>query len=368
MKEGKSMYPKIIINLKKLEKNLDAVAKITKDDGNCSLMIVTKGLCADLNMVNMVAKHPKVDYIADSRIANIKSYSNLVRKENKMTALLRIPMHCEIKEVIEHVDLSFNSEISTIRLLNEEAKKANIVHKVLLMIDLGDLREGMFFEDEEYILNSIEEILSMENIELYGLGVNLTCYGAIIPKNNNLSQLVNLAKNVESKFGIKLSMISGGNSSSIYLIPKGELPKGINNLRLGEAFLLGNDTAYETQLPGTTEETLILETQIVELKEKPSLPIGEVGVDAFGQKPYYEDKGIMMRAIVALGKQDTDLDSMTPLDPDIEIMGGSSDHTILDVTNCSKEYNVGDIISFKLGYGGMLKNITSKYVEREYIK
>lgn len=367
-KEGKSMYPKMIIDLTKLEQNLNAVAKITKDDGNCSLMIVTKGLCADLNMVEMVAKNPKVEYIADSRIANIKTYSDMVRKENKMTVLLRIPMHCEVKEVIEYVDLSFNSEMSTIRLLNDEARKQGIVHKILLMIDLGDLREGMFFEDEETIFNSIEEILSMDNIELYGLGVNLTCYGAIIPKNENLSQLVDLAKRVESKFSIKLSMVSGGNSSSIYLIPKGELPKGINNLRLGEAFLLGNDTAYETQLPGTTDETLILEAQIVELKEKPSLPIGEVGVDAFGQKPYYEDKGIMKRAIVALGKQDTDLGSMTPLDCDIEIMGGSSDHTILDVTNCKKEYSVGDIVRFKLGYGGMLKNITSKYVEREYIK
>ena len=362
------MYPKMIIDLNKLKKNLDAVAKITKDDGNCSLMIVTKGLCADPKMVQMVIGHPKVDYVADSRIANIKTYSESARKNNKMTVLLRIPMHCEIEEVIEYVDLSFNSEISTIRLLNDEAKNKGIIHRILLMIDLGDLREGLFFRDEEIIFDYVKEILDMENIELYGIGVNLTCYGAIIPKNDNLSLLVDLAKKLENHFDIKLEMISGGNSSSIYLIEKGELPKGINNLRLGEAFLLGNDTAYETQLPGTTDESLILQAQIVELKEKPSLPIGEVGVDAFGQKPYYEDRGIMKRAIVALGKQDTDLGSMTPLDSDIQIMGGSSDHTILDLTKCTKEYMVGDIVSFKLGYGGMLKNITSKYVEREYVE
>lgn len=362
------MYPKMIIDLNKLKKNLDAVAKITKDDGNCSLMIVTKGLCADPKMVQMVIGHPKVDYVADSRIANIKTYSESARKNKKMTVLLRIPMHCEIEEVIEYVDLSFNSEISTIRLLNDEAKNQGIIHKILLMIDLGDLREGLFFKDEEIIFDYVKEILDMENIELYGIGVNLTCYGAIIPKNDNLSLLVDLAKKLENHFDIKLEMISGGNSSSIYLIEKGELPKGINNLRLGEAFLLGNDTAYETQLPGTTDESLILQAQIVELKEKPSLPIGEVGVDAFGQKPYYEDRGIMKRAIVALGKQDTDLGSMTPLDSEIQIMGGSSDHTILDLTKCTKEYKVGDIVSFKLGYGGMLKNITSKYVEREYVE
>ena len=259
-------------------------------------------------------------------------------------------MHDEAAEVIKYVDLSFNSELSTIRLLNEEAKKAGLVHNVLLMIDLGDLREGIFFKDEDQIFAAVEEILSLSNIKLHGIGVNLTCYGAIIPKYDNLSQLADLAARIEARYDIKLNMVSGGNSSSIYLIEKGQLPGGINNLRLGEAFLLGNDTAYETKLPGTTGDTLILEAQIVELKEKPSLPIGEVGVDAFGHKPYYEDRGIIKRAIIAIGKQDTELDSMTPLDEKIDILGGSSDHIILDVTGSDTEYKVGDIVRFTLNF------------------
>jgi len=163
-------------------------------------------------------------------------------------------------------------------------------------------------------------------------------------------------------------MRSGGNSSSIYLIWKNDLPKGINNLRLGEAFLLGNDTAYGEKIPEATSDALILEAQIIELQEKPSLPIGEVGVDAFGQKPYYEDKGIIKRAILGIGKQDTDLDSMEPLDKNIDILGCSSDHFILDVTKSDKDYKVGDIVSFEVGYGGMLKAATSKYIHRNYIK
>jgi predicted amino acid racemase len=236
------------------------------------------------------------------------------------------------------------------------------------MIDLGDLREGIFYENEDLIFEAVEEILQMSNINFYGIGVNLTCYGAIIPKHDNLSKLTSLAEKIENKFKIKLNMISGGNSSSIYLIEKRELPKGINNLRLGESFLLGNDTAYGTKLPGTTSDALILEAEIVELKEKPSLPIGEVGVDAFGQKPYYEDRGIIKRAIIAVGKQDTDIDSMEPIDEKIDILGGSSDHIILDVTKSDKEYKVGDIVRFTLGYGGMLKTSTSPYVEKAYVK
>jgi predicted amino acid racemase len=360
------MYPKLVINLKKLEDNLNAVGEMTTERGKCSLMIVTKALCADKEMVKMVAANKYVDFVADSRTKNLEAISGIVREAGKKTVLLRIPMHSEVAEVVKYVDLCFNSELSTIRLINDEAAKAGKVQDILLMIDLGDLREGIFFQNEDLIFEAVEEILAMENINLYGIGVNLTCYGAIIPKNENLSNLVAIGQKLEAKYGIKLEMVSGGNSSSIYLVGKGELPAGINNLRLGESFLLGNDTAYETKLPGTVSDALTLQAEIIELKEKPSLPIGEVGVDAFGEKPYYEDRGIMKRAIIGIGKQDTDLGSMTPVDPQIEIMGGSSDHIILDVTRSSREYKVGDIVQFGVSFSAMLKTATSPYVEKVY--
>lgn len=374
------MYPRLVIDIKKLEDNVKTLAAITKDDGNCSLMIVTKGLCADLEMVKMLARRPEVDFVADSRLKNIKSYSKIVRDAGKKTVLIRIPMLSEVDELVKYVDVCFNSEMETVRAIDKAAAKEGKVQDVLMMIDLGDLREGIFFENEEEILEDAMEIKEMKNVNLYGIGVNLTCYGAIIPKNENLSKLVEIARKIENKTGLKLEMVSGGNSSSIYLIesdkmprigrmPKGEkMPEGINNLRLGEAFLLGNDTAYETEIPNTHHDAIKLQAQIVELKEKPSLPIGEVGVDAFGEKPYYEDKGIMKRAIIAVGKQDTDLGSMTPVDERIEIMGGSSDHIILDLTACNDDYKLGDIVEFTVGYGGMLKLVTSPYVDRVYVK
>ncbi len=359
------MYPKLLIKEDKLRQNLKAVAKIVKEQGGCSLMIVTKALCADPKLIDILVSSSEVDFVADSRIKNVASFSSKVRMAGKKTVLLRIPMMCELAMVAKHVDLCFISEIETIKALDQEAKKLGKVQDVLLMVDLGDLREGVFFKNEGELQETIKTIAEMENINLYGIGVNLTCYGAIIPKNDNLSQLVEIAEKIEREYNVTLSMVSGGNSSSVYLIPKGEMPEGINNLRLGESFLLGNDTAYETKIDGTCDDGLILQAQIVELKEKPSLPIGEVGVDAFGQKPYYEDRGIMKRAIIAVGKQDVDIDSMIPLDERIEIMGGSSDHIILDVTRAS-EYKLGDIVEFKLGYGGMLKAATSPYVEKVF--
>lgn len=355
------MYPRLVVDLNKIKDNLVAINALVKK-ADCSLTVVTKSFCADEKIIKVLAESKELDYFADSRVENIKSYA----WSNKPKVLLRLPMECEIEDVVKYVDISFNSELTTINLLNQEAKKQNKIHKILLMIDLGDLREGIFYQYEEQVYDAVEKIIAMENIQLYGVGVNLTCYGAIIPKNDNLSILVDYAKKIEEKYKIKLHMVSGGNSSSVYLIEKGELPKGINNLRPGEAFILGNETAYGEKINGTHNDSVVLEAQIIELKEKPSLPIGEVGLDAFGQKPEYEDKGVIRRGIIAIGKQDIDIESMTPEDDKIDILGASSDHLILDLTKSDKEYKIGDTVSFVLGYGSLLKAFTSKYVARTY--
>ena len=180
------MYPKLLIDINKLRENIDAVAKITKEDGGCSMMIVTKCLCADRKVAEMITSHPAVDYLADSRIANIKKYQDLVEASGKQSVLLRLPMMSEIEDVVRYANVSFNSEMETIEALNAEAGRQGKVHKVVLMVDLGDLREGIFFENEEEILETAEKIHAMEHVELYGMGTNLTCYGAIIPKNDNL--------------------------------------------------------------------------------------------------------------------------------------------------------------------------------------
>lgn len=360
------MYPKLVTDIGKLKNNLDAISKIAKDDGKCSLMIVTKALCADEKVVEMIANHPKVDYIADSRMLNIKSFYEVAHKNGKETVLLRLPMACEIEDVVKYADISLNSEIETLKALDNEGKSQGKIHKVVLMIDLGDLREGIFFENEEEILETAKFIHESKNLQLEGIGVNLTCYGAIIPKKDNLSILEDYKEKIEKNLGITLKIVSGGNSSSIYLVEKGELPEGINNLRIGEAFLLGNDTAYGSKMPGTVDDALVCQAQIIEIKKKPSMPIGEIGKDAFGNVPEYQDKGNIVRAIIAIGQQDTTLDGMIPLEEGIGIIGGSSDHTVLDITEAKRDLKVGDILEFKLEYGALLKNATSKYVEKGY--
>lgn len=159
-------------------------------------------------------------------------------------------------------------------------------------------------------------------------------------------------------------MVSGGNSSSLFLINQGKLPKGINNLRIGEAILLGRETAYGEKIDGTFDDAFKLICEVVENKKKVSVPIGEQGMDAFGNKPIFIDKGHMQRVILAIGRQDVAVDSLIPIDEKIEVIGASSDHTIIDITNSDNRYTIGDKIEFKLGYSGIMSASTSKYVKK----
>src|SRR5699024_246270 len=274
-------------------------------------------------------------YLADSRVENLKK----MKYYKIPKILLRIPMLSEVEDVVEYSDISLNSEMKVIEALSNVAVKKNKVHNIVLMVDLGDLREGYFEEDSLY--KAIESVLKFSGVNLIGLGTNLSCYGGVIPEKENLNRLANIAENIEKKFKIKLDIISGGNSSSLHLLYDNSMPDRINNLRLGESLVLGRETAFGKKIDGTYGDVFKLVVEAIERKEKPSRPIGKIGMDAFGKTTTFNDKGIRKRMICAIGRQDVELSDINPVDEDIIILGGSSDHLLLDITNSRIEYTVG---------------------------
>ena len=318
---------------------------------------VTKCICAMPEAAQAMIDGGAI-CIGDSRVENLKKLKNI----NCKKALLRIPMDCEADDVIRYSDLSLNSELSTLKSLGEAAKKAGKKHDVVIMIDLGDLREGILPKDAD---GFVKEALKIEGIKIAGFGVNLTCYGGVIPDENNLKELVDISLKLNEKYDLGIKIISGGNSSSLYLLADGKMPHEINNLRLGESILLGRETSFQTRIYNTYDDVFILKAKIVELKEKPSIPIGNIGKDAFGNTPSFKDKGIRKRAIIAAGRQDIEPLNIHSIDDEnIRVIGASSDHTIVDVTDSKKNYKVGDILSFKMDYGCLLKAFTSDYVKK----
>lgn len=347
-------YPAVRINLKKLARNTELLAEKCSKIG-IDVVSVTKVYCGNPEIAK-ASVDAGVKMLADSRIENIIKMKAL--KVPKM--LLRLPMISQAEEVVKNVDISLNSEFEVIKALSDKAEQLGKIHKIILMVDVGDLREGVWKDDAvEYA----GEILKLKNIKLVGIGTNLTCYGAVIPSQENLGLLVSIAEEIERKYNIKLDIVSGGNSSSLFLVEKGEVPKHINQLRLGESIVLGFETAYGKRIEGSHGDVFTFLAEIIELKEKPSIPIGETGVDAFGEKPVFKDRGIRKRAILAAGRQDIKLDGIKPRDKNAIVLGASSDHLIIDVNDCKKDYKVGDIMEFDMEYGALLAAFTSEYVD-----
>ena len=348
-------YPRVVVDLDKIRENVNFLTKKCKES-QIDVVGITKVFSGSIEVAKVLVEGG-VKYLGDSRVENLKKYENL----DVPKIMIRLPMRSQIKEVIKHVDISLNSEISTIALLNEEAGKQYRIHRIILMIELGDLREGILPEDIDSYMNQISY---MKNIKLEGIGVNLTCYGGIIPSFDNLGQLEKISDLIEEKYNLKLNIISGGNSSSLDFLWNNNMPKKINNLRLGESLIFGRETAYGKNLEGCFYDSVKLEVEIIELKEKESYPIGKIGLNAFGEKPEFIDRGKRKRAILAIGKQDVDQSNLEVIDEKIIILGASSDHLVLDITDSRKKYKVGDIVEFKLDYGSLLQLTTSPYVKK----
>ena len=354
-------YPALVINKKKLTENVKIIQDLC-GEFPISFCAVTKCFCAIPEIVDVYYK-AGVREFADSRIANLKKINyHDVRKW-----LIRLPMLSEAEEVVRYADISLNSEVKTVAAISDCALSLGKKHKVILMIDVGDLREGVLAEKA---VETAGEMLKHKGIELYGLGVNFNCFGGIIPNAENVSIVTNKAKEIEKQFGIKLPVISGGNSGSMHMLTGRTMPKEVNWLRLGEIILFGRETSYQELIgfnnKNMHEDVFRLDTQIIELQKKPSVPIGEAGLNAFGEAVTFEDKGDMLRVIVGCGRQDVYMDKIEPLDKKIEVIGQSSDHIIIDVTQSDKKYQVGDIISLSISYGSLLSLSTSEYVHKAY--
>lgn len=347
-----STFPLLDIDLQIINNNAKTLLNLCRENGIEPFAIV-KGFNG-IDSITEAIVEAGYKTIGSSRIPHLKRAkgANLPVE----TLALRIPMQSEVKDVISFCDISLNSEVETLRLLDREAGAQGKTHKVIIMRDLGDLREGII-DREKFVKTAVFVEESLKNLHLYGVGANLTCYGSVIPTTKNLSVLAEDAREIEAIIGRKLEIVSGGNTTSIPLVARGEMPEGINNLRIGEAIVLPCDLMdlWKCPVPGLSNEGMTLKAEIIEIGEKPTHPIGKLGTNCFGNCCTYEDKGVRRRALLAMGAFDFgDCEQLIPEDDDIQVLGASSDHTIVDIHDSKRDYRLGDTISFQLHYQAML--------------
>ena len=346
-------YPQLEFDLALLRSNADAVISRCRGMGIrvCGVIKGVDGLPEAARVLRAAGAAElgtsRLEQVAKCRAAGVPG----------PWLLIRIPGLTELPDVVALCETSLQSEWPTLLALEEECLRQNKTHRVIVMTDLGDLREG--FWDKRELVDVCERVeRELPHVQLAGIGVNLTCYGSTKPTPEKMNELVGLARQVEQRIGRRLEIVSGGATSSFTLVHWGTMPAGVNHLRIGEAILLGKDLQVDwgiRDMDYLRMDALTLRAEVVEVKDKPTYPIGEFAIDAFGRKPVYEDRGIRRRAILALGRADVgELESLIPREPGLTVIGGSSDHCIVDVEDCPRRLQVGDIVEFSLCYSHML--------------
>ena len=348
--------PRLEIDLGKIQHNARTlVARLAKR--GISVTGVTKASLGSTEIAHAM-RLAGVRGLGDSRIENIEAMRS--SRVSAQLSLIRSPMLSQAQRVVTSADVSFNTELEVIRRLSLEAGKLGRTHAVVLMVELGDLRDGIMPDD---LVAAVRETLSLPNIVFKGLATNLACRSGVSPDDANMGELSRLAELIEETFNISVEIVSGGNSANLEWVFSSEYTGRVNNLRLGESILLGCEPLHRNAIDGLHTDAITLVAEVIESKLKPTQPTGKLAQNAFGECPEVVDRGTIAQAILAIGVQDVDLDGLQPC-KGIEILGGSSDHLV--VASGVGKLAVGAELTFQLNYSAMLRAMTSPFVTKSF--
>lgn len=292
--------------------------------------------------------------LGDSRVPNLARLGGLGRPRT----LIRTPMLSQAGQVVDVADVSLNTEAAVLAELDRAAARTGRTHGIVLMVELGDLREGIAPDDVD---EAVRAVLGHRSLRLAGLGANLACQNGVMPDDRNMGVLSTLVEQVEARHGISLGVVSGGNSANLaWALSTGDVGR-IDELRLGEAILLGVDPLDRAPIPGLHTDASTLIAEVIEVAVKPARPWGDRAQTAFGETPARTGRGRVRQAVLALGRQDVDPDGMAAPDG-ITVLGMSSDHLVVDLGD--HLVAVGDEIDFGVDYSAFLRAMTSPFVTR----
>jgi len=350
----------ITLNPRKLKENYDHLDEIFHRHG-IEWAVVAKVLCGNRKYLEQLIALG-VKRICDSRITNLQQIKTMAPEIE--TVFIKPPAKRNVSRIVEFADISFNTEYETIRLLSEAAVQQQKQHRIVIMIELGELREGVM---REQFIDFYARVFRLPNIEVVGIGTNLTCMYGVLPNHDKLIQLCLYKQLVEARFNKVIPYISGGASVTLPLIDKGLLPAGVNHFRIGETLFLGTDVYNGRPYEHMHNDVFRLYAEIIELNEKPVVPAGELGQNLAGHTPSFDESlagTSSYRAIVDMGLLDVEDGHIRPVAEEMQIAGASSDMIVIDLGDNPRRLRVGDLIEFRMDYMGILRIMNSHYVDK----
>lgn len=361
----------LIIQTNKIKDNIKFLSHFF-DKRNIHWSLITKVFSGDKEFLKNVLTPDvieKIDAVGDSRLTSLK---NLKAVNPKMrTIYIKPPAKIYADEIIKYADISLNSSYTTIKALNEAAKKADKLHQIIIMIELGELREGVNRAD---IMDFYEKVFQLSHIEVIGIGSNLGCMYGVEPTYDKLLQLSLYKELISAKFNKELKFISGGTSITLPLIEKGIVPKDINHFRVGEAAFFGVSPLDNNQFEDLYIDTFEFTANIIELEEKKIVPDGIISHANVGHSAGFNEEDThetSVKAILDFGMLDVDKNDIEFLDQELEFVGITSDMLVIDLGSNKneagkKKYHIGDKIYFKPNYMAVARLLNSKFIDKRF--
>lgn len=350
--------PRIEIDLGKIEHNTRVLVG-RLDARGIAVRGVTKATLGSPDVAAAMLRGGAVG-LGDSRVENLARLTGTgLAGVSVSRTLIRSPMLSQAGRVVRVATTSLNIEQAVIHALDRAATRAGLRHSVILMIELGDLREGIAVTDADA---AVRVVLGCGSLDLLGLGANLACQNGVVPDDDNMGMLDWVVEQAEATHDLRLPLVSGGNSANLDWALTTERLGRTNELRLGESILLGTEPLRRTVIPGLHTDAFTLVGEAIEAGEKPVQPWGTRAQAAYGEPRTRTGRGSRRQAIIALGRQDTDLDGLTP-PTGITVLGMSSDHLVLDTGD--QRVSVGDEIRFGLDYSALVRTMTSPFVRHD---
>lgn len=362
----------LVINTEKIIGNIKKITKFLKQH-NKEWSLITKVFSGDKEFLKKILRKDVIkgiQSVGDSRLSSLKNLKSV--NPDMITIYIKPPAEVYSDEVVEYADISLNSSFRTIKSLNNAAKKQKKIHKIIIMIELGELREGVKRDD---FLDFYEKVFELSNIEVIGLGSNLGCMYGVEPTYDKLLQLCLYKELIQAKFNKEIALISGGSSITLPLLERQSVPPDMNHFRIGEAAFFGTSPLENKQFKDLYTTAFKFYANIIELEEKEIIPSGNISDASIGHAADFNDndfKETTHKAILDFGMLDVSNEEIDPIDESVKFVGITSDLIVVDIGNNKdkdgkKKYSVGDKIQFKPSYMGVARLLNSKFIDKVFM-
>ncbi len=350
--------PRIEIDLEKIRDNTRCLVERLKPCG-ISVTGVTKAVCGHPSIAMAMLDGGAIG-LADARITNVRRM-----RDAGVTCpilMIRTPMLSQVEQIVETCDASCNTESGVITALAAEARRKGTSHEIILMVEMGDEREGIMPED---LADAALIVTRTPQALLKGIGANFSCLTNTAPAPEAMADLSSLAHEVEERCGPFVETISGGSSANLaWAFDKGTGGR-VNNLRIGEAILLGTDPISGRPISGLHTDAFTLLAEVIEtkIKSKPvPLKLSDPALSALSLIPGHH---WTTRSILAIGLQDTDPTGLT-FPATVTFSGATSDHIVVETTNCP--LRIGSEISLQMNYSALVRAMATPDVSKVLLR